>query len=230
MTPVLWGSLISSGRCPFRTSFFCIIFLLILFWSDERTPNDNSAPGVVLASSSSVELDESDSDNLVTFIFASLECIGIFLGAAFTWDAKLSFNETWPYMYGRIVVIKLLDDSITNLKDSGPHESFINKSSDTTSCELCSSNRLEELGFGSRGRHSPISIYKCNWRVGPWLTALDLCYEKLRGPPFYLSRQNAWPTLFSDVSIDQGFPTMSNHYLLPTHFVWWLPNKVIINY
>ena len=114
----LWGSLISSGRrpvfsltggrwmwvmrrlktCPFRTSFFWIIFLLILFWLDERTLDDNFVPSVALASLSFVELNDSDFDSLVTFVFVGLKCIGIFLSATFIWEGDGSFNETWPYM------------------------------------------------------------------------------------------------------------------------------------
>ena len=51
---------------------------------------------------------------------------------------------------------------IINLKDSGPHDSFNNKSSDTNILHTPSSNQLEELCFGSRGLHSSISIYSRN--------------------------------------------------------------------
>ena len=93
--------------------------------------HDNSAPSVVVASSSSGELDDSDSDNFVTFFLDGLECTSTFLGAVFIGEGARSFNETWPCMYGRNVVIRLLDYSIANLNDSGPHESFTNKSSHT---------------------------------------------------------------------------------------------------
>ena len=116
---------------PFHTNFFCIISLLILFCSDERTPDDNSAPSVDLVSSSSVELDDDDSDNLDTFFLAGLECTGIFLGAALIGEGERSFSEICPYMYGRSVVIKLSDSFIADLKDSGPHESFTKRSSET---------------------------------------------------------------------------------------------------
>ena len=82
---------------PFLTSFFWIISLLILFWSDDSTPYANSAPGVVLVSSSSVELDDSDSNSksFVFVFFVGLVCT-IFLVATFLGEGDLSFNETFP--------------------------------------------------------------------------------------------------------------------------------------
>ena len=78
-----------------------LLHLLVLFWSNDSTPDDNSAPGVVLVSLSSVELDDSDSvsDNFVFFFFAGLECTLSFLGATFFGEGDLCFNETWPCMY-----------------------------------------------------------------------------------------------------------------------------------
>ena len=74
-----WAMDVSMGRlntCPFLTSFFCIISLLILFWSYASTPDANSAPGVVRVSSSSIELDDSDSDSdsFVFFFLVGLVC------------------------------------------------------------------------------------------------------------------------------------------------------------
>ena len=108
-----------------------MISLLILFWLDDSTPEGNSAPSIVLTSSSSVELDDSDSDSdsdrLVFFFLVGLQCTCGFLGATFFGEGDLSFNETWPCMYGRRVVIRLLVKAISSLKDSGPHDSFTNK-------------------------------------------------------------------------------------------------------
>ena len=97
-----------------------LLHLLVLFWSNDSTPDDNSAPGVVLVSLSSVELDDSDSvsDNFVFFFFAGLECTLSFLGATFFGEGDLCFNETWPCMYGRRDVIRLLVKAISFLNDS----------------------------------------------------------------------------------------------------------------
>ena len=73
------------NTCPFLTSFLCIISHLILFWSDDSTLDANSAPGIVLVSSSSVELDDthSDSDSFLFFILVGLVCILFLVKATF---------------------------------------------------------------------------------------------------------------------------------------------------
>ena len=133
----LCGSLISSGRCPiftsidgrwmcvlvrlntwpFLTSFFCTIYLRILFCSDDKTLYANSALGVELASSSSVELESSDSNIFITFFFVGLEWMATFFGATFGGDGEASLNDNWPWLYSRKVVIKLFEVSIVNLED-----------------------------------------------------------------------------------------------------------------
>ena len=120
------------NTCPFLISFFCIISLLILFWSADSTLDANWTPGVVLVSSSSVELDDSDSesDSFLFFFLVGLLCTFL-LVATFLGEGDLSFNKTWPCMYGRRDVIRLLVKAISCLNDSGPHESFTNKSSET---------------------------------------------------------------------------------------------------
>ena len=70
----------------------------------------------------------SDSDSFVFFVLVGRECTCTFLGATFFGEGDLSFNKTWPYMYGRSVVIRLLDKTISSLNDSWWHESFTNKS------------------------------------------------------------------------------------------------------
>ena len=100
-----------------------MISLLILFWLDDSTPEGNSAPSIVLTSSSFVELDDSDFDTN-SFVF-------LFSVATFFGGGDLSFNEMWPCIYGRRDLIRLLVKAISCLNDSGPHESFTNKSSET---------------------------------------------------------------------------------------------------
>ena len=116
----LWGSLIWRGRrpllssngcqwiCvigrlkwwPLRTSFLWIISFLIIFYSDDKTPNANSAPSVVWASSSSIELEDDDSYIFVTkFIFRGLKCVGAFLGVTVTGEGDGSLKITWPCLY-----------------------------------------------------------------------------------------------------------------------------------
>ena len=70
--PVSNDPVLVMGRlntCPFLTSFLCIISLLILFWSDDNTPDANSCPGVVLVSSSSVNL-KTQTQTLIVLIFS----------------------------------------------------------------------------------------------------------------------------------------------------------------
>ena len=96
----------------------------------ERILEDNSAPGVVRSFSSSIELEDIDSESLVIFFLGGLDCgVGI-LGATLGGEGDASINETWPCMYVLSVVIRLLADSMATLKDSRPHESFTNRSSD----------------------------------------------------------------------------------------------------
>ena len=90
------------NTCPFRTSFFCIISLLILFWSDDNKPDGNSTPGVVLVSSSSVELEDSDShsDSFDFFFFWGLLC-GFFLVVTFFGEGDHLYIRHGPeYMAG----------------------------------------------------------------------------------------------------------------------------------
>ena len=78
----------------------------ILFCSVERILEDNSAPGVVRSFSSSIELEDIDSESLVIFFLGGLECGAGLLGETLG-EADASLKETWPYMYVRSVVIRL---------------------------------------------------------------------------------------------------------------------------
>ena len=98
--------------------------LLSFFWLEESTPDANSTLGVVRASSSSIELKDSDSDILTTFFLANLKRVASFFGATFTREGEASFNDTWPCIYSSSVVIKLLDVLMAILNASRPHESF----------------------------------------------------------------------------------------------------------
>ena len=144
------------NTCLFLTSFFYIMSLLILFWLVDNTPDANSAPGVVLVSSSSVELDDSgsDSDSFDFFFFWGLLC-ALFLVATFLGEGNLSLNETWPWMYGRRDVMRLLVKATSCLNDSGPHESFVRIHSTST----FGHNRI--VGMYARNRHRKTEIM---WR------------------------------------------------------------------
>ena len=54
----------------------------ILFCSVERILEDNSAPGVVRSFSSSIELEDIDSESLVIFFLGGLECVAGLLGTS----------------------------------------------------------------------------------------------------------------------------------------------------
>ena len=58
-----------------------------------------------------------------------LECVAGYLGKNLGGEGDAPLNETFPCMYGRSVVIRLLAYSMETLKDSRPHESFTNLSS-----------------------------------------------------------------------------------------------------
>ena len=107
-----------------------MISLLILFFSVERILENNSTPRVVQSSSSSLELEDSHSDILVIFFLRVLDCMAGPLRKTLGGEGDASLNETWPCMYVLSVVIRLLADSMATLKDSRPHESFTNRTSD----------------------------------------------------------------------------------------------------
>ena len=91
------------NTCPFLTSLRCINSLRILLYSDDDTPYASLAPGVPLVSSSSDALDESESDILVVFFFASLDGTLVVFFEAFTREGEGSLRVIWPQGENKIL-------------------------------------------------------------------------------------------------------------------------------
>ena len=61
-------------------------------WFEDKTPEANSTPGVERWSSSSVELEFSDSDIFITFFQSGLDWLATFLGSGFVAMVRLPYG------------------------------------------------------------------------------------------------------------------------------------------